>query len=186
MRDSDLVPAALTYIALAQMQRDRPDVLDALCGIPPDLAGGWAWPYGVTWEPGETWQENLAKARLLLDTELAEPGAVVHDGCYPSQDEVAEWTRQFQNDLQIQALQLVEEVGEICRAIVKRHQGIRGTYEEWTQKMREELGDAFISLLNTADMAGFDLMTCAVLRWHTIRKRDFRADPQMHGLGESA
>jgi NTP pyrophosphatase (non-canonical NTP hydrolase) len=187
--DCDPTAAALHYIALAMMQRARPDanVIDILCGQPPDLLGGYHWPYGWDWDPAATWSENLMRARLLLDTELAEPGAIVYTGCYPSQTEISEWSirNEFNNTLEIQALQLAEEVGEIARAIVKRHQGIRGTFDEWTSKLRDELGDAFISLVNLADIAGFDLMTVAVLRWQTISKRDFRADPQGLGLPES-
>ena len=187
--DGAPLAAALHYITLATMQRARPDapVIDLLCGQPPDLVGGYHWPPGWSWEPEGTWPDNLRKARLLLDIELAEPGAVTYSGCYPSQSEIVEWCErnEFHNTLEIQTLQLVEEVGEICRALVKRHQGIRGTWDEWTDKIRDELGDAFISLVNTAEMAGFDLMTLAVLRWHTISQRDFVADPQGNGLPES-
>jgi hypothetical protein len=43
----------------------------------------------------------------------------------------------------------------------------------------------FISLLNTADIAGYDLATVATLRWlQKISKRDFIADPLGHGMPE--
>lgn len=187
--DCDPTAAALHYITLAVMQRSCPevDVLDVLCGMPPELLGGHRWPYGWTWEPEDTWAANLRKARLLLDTELAEPGVIVYDGCYPSQTDISEWTyRNFGHEINplVNALGLCEEVGELCRALIKREQLVRGTYDEWTAEIRKELGDIFIKLVDTADRLGFDLMTVAVLRWYTIRERDFRADPKAHGLPE--
>lgn len=186
--DGAPIAAALHYITLAMMQRARPDapVIDLLCGQPPDLVGGYHWPPEWTWDPEPTAADNLRKARLLLDVELAEPGQVTQTGCYPDQTVIAEWCqRQFRNSLEIQTLQMVEEAGEVCRAIVKRHQGIRGSYEEWTTKLRQELGDVFISLNNVAELAGFDLMVVSVLRWDEISRRDFIADPQGNGLPES-
>jgi len=186
--DGAPIAAALHYITLATLQRARPDapVIDLLCGQPPDLIGGYHWPHEWAWEPEATAADNLRKARLLLDVELAEPGQVLQTGCYPDQTQIAEWCKHnFRNDLPLQTLQLVEEVGEIARCIVKRHQQIRGSYEEWTTKLRQELGDAFISLANTAELSGFDLMVAAVLRWDEISRRDFRANPQGHGLPET-
>lgn len=186
--DGAPLAAAMHYITLATMQRARPGapVIDLLCGQPPDLLGGYHWPPGWPWEPEGTAADNLRKARLLLDVDLAEPGAITQTGGYPSQAEIVAWCqRQFRNSLEIQTLQMVEEAGEVCRAIVKRHQGIRGTREEWTLKLRQELGDVFISLVNTAELAGFDLMVVSVLRWQEISQRDFIADPQGNGLPES-
>lgn len=186
--DCDPAAAALHYIILAMMQRTRPDIdvaNELLCGLPPDLTSGDPFPYQWTWEPADNWADNLRKARLLLDTELAEPAAFEETGCYPSQEDISEWTfRNFGHVLSpaINALGLCEEVGELCRALIKREQLVRGDYEEWTGEIRKELGDIFIKLVDTADRLGFDLMTVAVLRWQTIRQRDFRADPIAHGL----
>jgi NTP pyrophosphatase (non-canonical NTP hydrolase) len=164
---------------LQQVRKDAHIVLDR----PPET--GYGWPPDWIWDPAATSTENLQKARFLLDVQLSEPGVELLDLRYPDQDEVAAWCEQFHNSLEIQLLQLVEEVGEIARAVVKRAQSIRGNYEEWTEKIREELGDAFISLLNVADIAGFDLATVAAQRWHEkIKTRDFAADPQQHGLPE--
>lgn len=175
------VSAAMHYAALALLQRTRPDVLAVLDG-PPDLQSSW--PPGLTWEPAPTPRENLQKARLLIDLELAEPGTEPVDTDYPPQHEVADWVeRNFGRDrLDITTLGLVEEVGELCRAILKREQGVRGSFDEWTAEIRKELGDVMIKLLDVADKAGFDLATVTTLRWRTVSQRDFRADPRGHGL----
>jgi NTP pyrophosphatase (non-canonical NTP hydrolase) len=185
--DDDPVIAAMHYATLALMQRIRPDALVPLGGHPP--TAGYAWPSDWLWEPSEAPNDNLRKARYLLDVALAEGVDEVLEGGYPSQTAVADWiARNFPGDTGIhcRTLGLVEEVGELCRALVKREQGIRGTTEEWDLEIRKELGDCFIKLLDVAEQTGFDLATVATLRWMDVRQRDWIKNPLGHGLPESA
>jgi NTP pyrophosphatase (non-canonical NTP hydrolase) len=82
-------------------------------------------------------------------------------------------------------LGLVEEVGEIMRAVVKRSQGIRGTGDEWTAEIKKECADVFIKLCDVARYEDFDLMAVICTRWETIQKRDWKKDPKEHGIDGS-
>jgi len=141
------------------------------------------WPLGWEWQSGSR-KDCLRRAILLLQEELGEDWN--HDTGYPGQVEVAAWVqRNFPAvDLGFNTLGLVEEIGEFCRALLKREQGVRGTYEEWTTEAAKELGDIMIKLLSIADATGFDLPTVTALRWNTVKERDFVNDPKGHGLPE--
>jgi NTP pyrophosphatase (non-canonical NTP hydrolase) len=77
---------------------------------------------------------------------------------------------------------LVEEVGEMCRAYVKRAQGIRGTREEWDAELRKEAADVFIKLAQICHDEKFYLSEAVAERWAIVRQRDWRADRQGHGI----
>jgi NTP pyrophosphatase (non-canonical NTP hydrolase) len=77
---------------------------------------------------------------------------------------------------------LGEEAGEVQRAVLKRHQGIRGTSEEWVQEAEKELGDVFIKMVDVAESLGIDLDKAILTRWLDVRVRDFQADSVGHGL----
>lgn len=85
-------------------------------------------------------------------------------------------------DVHEQALVLAEEVGELCRALVKRSQGIRGTAADWTAEVRKEAADAVLALHAIAGTEGFDLYAAVAERWAVVSKRDFKADPIAHGI----
>ena len=100
------------------------------------------------------------------------------------QEDMADWQqRHFGDGDELSAsVGLAEEVGEVCRAVVKRHQGIRGTREEWDAEIRKEVGDVFIKLVDVARTYGFDLADAIAERWGTIQRRNWKADPQGHGI----
>lgn len=77
---------------------------------------------------------------------------------------------------------LAEEVGELCRAWVKRAQGIRGTREEWDAEFRKEAADVFIKLAQVCYGEGFSLQEAIAERWAVVGARDFRANPTGHGM----
>lgn len=81
---------------------------------------------------------------------------------------------------------LAEEVGEVMRAAVKRSQGIRGTREGWDAELRKECADVFIKLCDVAGFYGFDLDQAIKDRWKVVGARDWKADPQGHGIGGEA
>lgn len=77
---------------------------------------------------------------------------------------------------------LVEEVGELCRAWVKRKQGIRGTYDEWTAELKKEAADVFIKLAQICHDERFSLEAAVASRWDEVKQRDFVTNPIGHGL----
>ena len=102
------------------------------------------------------------------------------------QVEVAEWHEKqpWRDDDQVAiTLGLAEEAGEVARAVLKRHQAIRGTHEEWTQEVWKELGDVLIKAAAIANKEGIDLEDVIVARWADVRRRDFTTFPK-NGLTE--
>jgi len=81
---------------------------------------------------------------------------------------------------------LAEEVGEVMRAAVKRSQGIRGTRAEWDAELRKETADVFIKLCDVASFYGFELADAVTERWAVVSARDWKANPQGHGIGDAA
>lgn len=103
------------------------------------------------------------------------------------QAQVNEWvTRNFDNSELSAVVGMVEEVGELCRAVVKMEQGIRGTREEWFAEIRKETGDVFIKLCDIARFYEFDLADAIEERWAKVSQRDWKADPIGHGIGGAA
>lgn len=70
--------------------------------------------------------------------------------------EVGEWSRRnFPNTTPLDPAEgLIEEIGELARARVKRRCGIRGTAAEWDAKERDAIGDAGVFLCNLASQLG--------------------------------
>lgn len=103
------------------------------------------------------------------------------------QTEVHRWSlRNFGEIPQtLVTLGLAEEVGELCRAVLKREQGIRGSREEWNAEIRKELGDCLIRLLDIAAYEGLWLDTVVDARWADLRQRGWVKDRIGHGLPES-
>jgi NTP pyrophosphatase (non-canonical NTP hydrolase) len=100
------------------------------------------------------------------------------------QTEVAEWHEKqpWSEDDQVAiTLGLAEEAGEVARAVLKRHQGIRGTHEEWTDEIWKELGDVLIKCAAIANREGILLEDVIVARWCDVRRRDFTRHP-LNGL----
>lgn len=100
------------------------------------------------------------------------------------QEQVSAWAdhNYGPRDIVKSTLGIAEEVGELCRAVLKRVQGVRGTHEEWSKEIEKELGDVFIKLCEIAGVEGLSLYSVAIERWQDIKQRDFVADPIGHGL----
>lgn len=100
------------------------------------------------------------------------------------QAEVGSWVaRCFPNEDPLErALVLCEEAGEVARAVLKRHQSIRGTRDEWTAELLKELGDVMICVAATAHIEGVLLSEVVTKRWTAISMRDYASDPQQHGI----
>jgi NTP pyrophosphatase (non-canonical NTP hydrolase) len=99
------------------------------------------------------------------------------------QEEIGQWaSRNFPITPAFSALIIAEEAGEVCRAVLKREDGIRGTYEEWTAELRKEVAEVFIALAKMAWAEGFDLQEAIEERWSIIKLRDWKKDPKGHGI----
>lgn len=101
------------------------------------------------------------------------------------QGDVAAWNARNFGDEKSRiedALVVCEEAGELARAVLKQHQGIRGTYAEWQDEIAKEIGDVVITLASLAENAGLDLGDCIAARWETVSARDFTTDKIGHGL----
>lgn len=75
------------------------------------------------------------------------------------------------------ALGVGEECGEVHRAVLKREHGTRGTYEQWTARLRQEAGDTVIALLDVARREGWSLLDAVAERWAEVSVRDLNHDP---------
>jgi NTP pyrophosphatase (non-canonical NTP hydrolase) len=99
-------------------------------------------------------------------------------------EDVEAWMiRNFPNESRVSVtLGLCEEVGEVARAVLKQEQGIRGTWEEWDNEIKKELGDVYLKLMQVAMVCGFDLDEAIAQRWEVIRQRDWVRNPKGHGI----
>lgn len=73
---------------------------------------------------------------------------------------------------------LVEEVGELARARLKRRQGIRGTKEEWDAQEQDALADAIVFITSYCNAHGIDLQTVVEKTWNEVKKRDWIKHPK--------
>ena len=84
----------------------------------------------------------------------------------------AEFARRWpENTIVTEGLALAEEAGEVCRAILKRLEGTRGTPEEWTANLRKEIGQAMLVLLNLAALEEADASDVLVEAWEGFRDK---------------
>lgn len=75
-------------------------------------------------------------------------------------------------------LGLMEELGELAHAHLKREQGIRGTAEEHDSKAKDAIGDMMIFLMNYCSDRDWSLGEITQTTWEeVVRKRDWKANP---------
>jgi NTP pyrophosphatase (non-canonical NTP hydrolase) len=72
----------------------------------------------------------------------------------------------------------VEELGELCRALLKAAQGIRGEYHKHMDDVRDSLGDLVIYLMDFCERNRLDLWECVMQAWSEVRERDWRKYPK--------
>jgi NTP pyrophosphatase (non-canonical NTP hydrolase) len=99
-------------------------------------------------------------------------------------DELLSWLRyNFPDENRVTStLGLAEEAGEVCRAVLKQDQKLRGTYEEWDKEIKKELADVYVKIEQLADLCGWDLHELILDRWDELKKRDWIANPTGHGI----
>jgi len=81
-------------------------------------------------------------------------------------------------------LGIVEEVGELTHAVLKRHQGIRGMdVPEVYEKARDDaLADILVYLCDFAAREGVDLMGVLASTWSQVSQRDWKVNPAGEGV----
>jgi NTP pyrophosphatase (non-canonical NTP hydrolase) len=104
------------------------------------------------------------------------------------QQEVFDWRVNNFNDYPTAlkgALIIAEETGEIARAVLKREQAIRGTYEQWSDELKLEMAQTTIALLVLAELEGFDLLEAVEKYFLLLKQRNFKTDSIGHGLPDA-
>jgi NTP pyrophosphatase (non-canonical NTP hydrolase) len=79
---------------------------------------------------------------------------------------------------------MVEELGELSRAILKQRQGIKGTYEEHEADKRDAIGDILIFMADFCTRQNISIQECLEEAWSKVKLRDWKNDPKK-GKGES-
>jgi NTP pyrophosphatase (non-canonical NTP hydrolase) len=73
-------------------------------------------------------------------------------------------------------LGVVEEVGELSHALLKRKQGIRGTEWEHQLEIWDSVGDIVIYLADFCKREKIDFQDCVEETWQRVQKRDWQKD----------
>jgi NTP pyrophosphatase (non-canonical NTP hydrolase) len=104
-------------------------------------------------------------------------------GLMALQQDLHAWRRNnFPNsDHMHQFLGVVEEVGELSHAVLKREQGIRGFKSD--QQIQDAIGDITIFLMNYASAMGFNFATILANVSEEVMDRDWISFP-MNGVSE--
>lgn len=68
---------------------------------------------------------------------------------------------------------VVEEVGELAHALLKKDQGIRGTAEEHDAEAQDAIGDIFIYMAGLCNKNGWNLQSCIHRAWIEVGKRNW-------------
>lgn len=89
------------------------------------------------------------------------------------QDEQYEWSmRNFgPQSAMLPLLGVVEELGELAHAVLKREQGIRKD-ENHLHNEKDAIGDVCIYLMDYCNRRGFNLLQIVNTAWEEVRERD--------------
>lgn len=71
-----------------------------------------------------------------------------------------------------------EELGELCHAYLKQHQGIRGTRAEHMVAKSDAVGDVLVYLAHYGKLNNLNLAECASSAWNEIKDRDWQKFPK--------
>lgn len=75
-------------------------------------------------------------------------------------------------------LGVAEEVGELCHAQLKSHQGIRG-FDDVTKRReytKDAVGDILIYLMDFCAREGLEMQDCLLDTWGEVKKRNWGID----------
>lgn len=106
------------------------------------------------------------------------------------QAEVGEWSRKnFPNNTPDNPFKgMVEELGELAHALLKKEQGIRGTAEEHDAAAKDAVGDLIIYTADFCERRGWKLQEIVKTVWDVVKGRDWtknKQDGTQIGAGES-
>jgi len=95
------------------------------------------------------------------------------------QDEMHEWREKNFPDSYAghQLLGVVEEVGELCHAVLKLEQGIRGDEKELMRDERDAIGDIAIYLMQYCAERGYCFEKILGTTWDQVKQRDWKKYP---------
>lgn len=92
------------------------------------------------------------------------------------QQESRDWRRQAYPDtagIMFQALGVAEESGELCHAVLKYKQGIRGYDRAKTrEEVADAIGDIMIYACGVADELEIDVRTAVARAWTHVKNRN--------------
>jgi len=90
-----------------------------------------------------------------------------------------EWQqRNFPNNTDTEPLLgVVEEIGELCHAVLKQRQGIR-IDEDHLAALRDAVGDIMIYLIGFCNIKGYDLEEILQETWDQVKKRDWQKNKE--------
>lgn len=92
------------------------------------------------------------------------------------QDEVSKWaSHNFPNAQPWEPLLgAAEEIGELCHAHLKMHQGIRGTEDEHRAAKCDAIGDVLICLAHYCHLNGIGFQLAVETAWKEVKQRDWQ------------
>lgn len=92
--------------------------------------------------------------------------------------DVADWSRKNFGTQQPYRplLGVIEEIGELAHAQLKKEQGIRMN-EDHDAKARDAVGDIMIYLMNYCSERGFFIGECLDDAWREVSQRDWKKNP---------
>ncbi len=95
------------------------------------------------------------------------------------QEEMKPWLRHNFGDRPAwqPLLGLMEELGELSHAFLKREQGIR-TAEDHDAAIRDGVADILIYLMDFCNAEGINLATALRETWARVKQRDWKANPE--------
>jgi len=98
------------------------------------------------------------------------------------QAEIAEWAKYNFGEAPDSInplLGMIEEAGELCHAVLKSRQGIRGFNDPEKRRaaVKDACGDLMVFMCNFAIIEGFDLAECLEEVWAEVKQRDWRKNP---------
>jgi NTP pyrophosphatase (non-canonical NTP hydrolase) len=81
-------------------------------------------------------------------------------------------------ELWVPALGVAEEAGELCHAILKMSQGIRGTKQEHRAAVEDAVGDICIYLMDLCNKMDLSFELSILRTWREVRQRDWIKYPK--------
>lgn len=87
---------------------------------------------------------------------------------------------------QHQLLGVVEEVGELAHAVLKRDQGIRGTAKEHRAAIEDAVGDLVLFLMGVCSCENMDFEFVVSRTWATVKHRNWKTNPHDGMVDERA